>query len=175
VPATWELPRRGHDPAAAFAEPDRHCAGTPATGTEDHFVAVFEIAPGFAVAQRNCVAAAEGHFQQAADARRVGSGNRAAAKQITGPQVAAVRRVVRDHLRRGPVKIARIGSAQAKWLGTGGAHCRRNQEHLAVDVECAVRLISHVEKMRQRRRIALGSGGLRHAERLQCLRRDDPR
>jgi hypothetical protein len=142
---------------------------------KDHFVAVFKIAPGFAIAQCDCVAATEGHFQQAADAGRVGSGNRAAAKQVAGPQIAAVRCVMRDHLRHGPVQLARIGSAHTMRLGAGGTHRRCGQVHLAVDVVCAMSLISHVEKMPQRRGIAIGSRGLRHAEGLQRLRRDDPR
>ena len=61
------------DLATALAKADRYCVGAAAMGAEDDLVVVLQVAAGFTVGQRDCVTPAEGHFQQAANAVRIGS------------------------------------------------------------------------------------------------------
>ena len=51
-------------------------------------------------------------LQQGAATLGGGAGNRAATEQVAGNQIAAGTRVVRHHLREGPVKISRVCDRQ---------------------------------------------------------------
>ena len=168
APRNDSLRRCGrHDPPTTFAEADRHRARAPAmrAGTPRRH------RPPDSGAFRRCCSVIVSRPPKVISSRQpmpvasvpdmVPLPNRS-----PGPQIAAVRRMVRDHLRHGPVQLARIGAAHPMRLGACGTHRRRGQEHLAVDVERAMRLVGGIEQMRQRLRIAVGPRGLRDAERL---------
>src|SRR5262245_45453301 len=98
----------GHDPCAAFAKTDRCIPVAPAMGAEDRFVAVFEKGARLARMQRQRAAAVHALLAETAPALLARTGDRAAAKQVAGSEVAAAARVVRDKLRQRPIKIERV-------------------------------------------------------------------
>src|SRR5262245_31547176 len=107
---TSPRPRFGRlDAAAAFAEADRDVPLTLRAGAEDDLVAIFEIAAGLAVRQRD-VAGAEGAELVQAGAALVGrAGRGAAADHVAREEIAAVAGMVGDHLGERPIERRQAG------------------------------------------------------------------
>src|SRR5258706_1967571 len=102
VPARFshkrELSRRAYD-ARGFAEADRDGAFALAAAALRHLVAVGEKAARFAARKLQRILSAERELHHRAGALRRRAGEGSGAEQVARPQVAAVRALVRDHLR----------------------------------------------------------------------------
>ena len=97
------------------------------------------------------------------------------AQQIAGPEIAAVRRVMGDHLRRRPVEIAGVAEAQAMRRKAFGAHLSRRQPHFEFEREPAFLLVRRIVEIGQRPGIVRRARKSGRAEGRERLRRDDPR
>src|SRR5882724_4666200 len=96
-----------------------------AAGALDHLVAVLDERARFAARQLQRRLAALGELEQRAGRvrRRAGDGSRS--EQVARPQVAAVRAVVGDELRRRPVGAVVVAAREAYWriaLGRAQIH-----------------------------------------------------
>src|SRR5438105_13684614 len=102
------MPARGQNGAAAFAEANAARAVALAVAAQDDAIAVLEERARLAVGQMNRLLAALAELEQRP--RLIGGRprERAGAEQVAGLQVAAVDRVMRDHLRNGPVRIVEV-------------------------------------------------------------------
>src|SRR5439155_239359 len=118
-------------PARRLAEADRRMALARAAGALDHLVAVLDESPRFAARQLERRLAALGELEQRADRvpRRAGDGSRA--DQVARLQVAAVRAVVGDELRRRPVGAVVVAAREPYRRGVPGGP----QIHLDLDRE----------------------------------------
>src|SRR5689334_14392561 len=96
---------RPHD-AARLAEADAGGSLAHATGTLDHFVAILEERALLTAWQLERLLARLGQLHHRAEGVGRRAGNRAGAEQIARLDVAAVRRLVREHLRDGPIGVA---------------------------------------------------------------------
>src|ERR1035438_9167644 len=92
----------GDDGPAALAEADAAVAGSFAPTAENDFVAVFQEAALLAVGQVQRFRAAPGYLQQAPAILLFRPGDRAAADQVAGAEVASVGSVMRHHLAERP-------------------------------------------------------------------------
>uniref|UniRef100_A0A1I8AS93 Transcriptional regulator n=1 Tax=Steinernema glaseri TaxID=37863 RepID=A0A1I8AS93_9BILA len=162
------------DLAAALAKTDRRHAITLAARAQDDLVAVFEEPAHLATGQFDRHLAALGNLQQAAELARLGARQGARTEQVAWLQLAAVDTVVRNHLRHGPVHAQGVAQGQAVRRQVLLAHALGQQQHFQLDVERATRLVTRVEQVRQRLRIAFGACRLGAAERLQRLGSDHP-
>src|SRR3954470_13322475 len=104
---------RRPDLAAARAEAQGPTSLAAGYGVKDHRVAVLQETPFLARGEPDRVFAAAGGFEQAAEARVLGRGDRARSEQVARPQIAAVGGVVRDHLRHGPIHMPRVAQRDA--------------------------------------------------------------
>ncbi len=95
------------DAGAAFAEADRCRPRSMGPGAEGDFVAVLEECAGLPRREPEGIRAVVSDFQQTPVVFRGGSGNRAAAQQITGAQIATSAGVMGDELRGGPIHVPR--------------------------------------------------------------------
>ena len=132
------------------------------------FVAVLDEAALLAARHRDRLAAARGKFKQAAPASFVGAGDGARADQVAGQEIAAIRGVMRHHLRHRPVHHRERGLGEAERRRARAPHRLRRHVGFERDVEAALRAICGVVEMRQRRRIALRpceGGGAERQER----------
>src|SRR5690242_9814672 len=102
---------------AAFAEPDAAQAGLLAPTAEDDLVAVFQEAADFAGGQLERLRAAPRDFKKTAAILLQRPGDGAAGDQVAGTNVAAVRGVVRHHLRERPIHRREVGAADAHGRG----------------------------------------------------------
>ena len=102
--------------------------------------------------QRDGPLAALTQFDQRASLGWRRAGDRAAAEQVAGLQVAAADRVVRDHLRDGPVLVAKARLREPRRADAGGAARRGFDADLEPDVERAVRAGRGGVEVRQRLR-----------------------
>src|SRR3954469_3150831 len=82
-------PSVSNDAGAALAKADRRIAVPPAMGAEDHLVAAFEIGAGLARGQRDVARPSGAQLAEAAVALGGRPGDRAAAENVAGQQVAA--------------------------------------------------------------------------------------
>src|SRR5262249_9112876 len=162
-------------PRPAFAKPDRRIAVAPAMGAEDRLVAVLEKAACLAAAQGQGAGAVLALLAEAAPALLGLARDRAAAKQVTGDQIASAAGVVGAQLRQRPVQVCRVAVRDAVGRQTLLAHPRREDEGLERNIDGAMLLVVLVEEIGQGARIAGGARRLRDPERLQRLGRDDPR
>ena len=107
---------------------------------DDHVVAVLEKPARLAGRKRNRLAPAFGDFQEAAEAARCRTGDRAGAEQVAGVEVAAAAGVMRDQLRHGPIEVARVAVGQAMGREIPVAHALGEQQDLQpeVDVEYVI-------------------------------------
>src|SRR5262245_46653508 len=171
--STFAMRLRYHAPALAEADP--RIALAAAMAAQDHLVARLQEAPRLAARQRQRLGAAPGELDQAAAVllRRPRDG--AARDQVAGAQVAAVRAVVRDPLREGPVDVAQVAAAQRERRQAALAHQGARQQHLELQVHAAAGPVLLVVEVRQRLRILGRTLEGRHAERRERLERHHPR
>src|ERR1700733_9374082 len=92
-------------PPDQFAKSNTRGARPLAPAAHDHFVAVFQKAPRLAVGQAQRSLAAARQFQHRTGFLGLRTGLRAGTEQVSGPQVAAVDRVVCQHLCNVPVRV----------------------------------------------------------------------
>src|SRR3989304_6369058 len=109
----WGLPCEGPgqcrgNTAAALAETDRDITVPHRLGTEDNLVAVLQPLACFPVRKLQRLRAANAQFGHAGPAFIGRSGRGAAREQITGLQIAAVARVVSDHLGERPIYVPEV-------------------------------------------------------------------
>src|ERR1035438_5418919 len=140
--------------AAAFAEADAACAIALAIAAKHDAVAVLEERARLAVGKNDRLLAALAEFEQRAGLVGLRPGQRAGAEQIASLQVAAVDRVMRDHLRNGPVRVVEVGRHQALARVAGRAHLRGLQPDLELDIERAGFAVDRRVEIGQRLRIA---------------------
>src|SRR5262245_35937897 len=93
----------GQDDSGAFSEPDALESIALAPAAEDDFVAVLEEPALLAVRQLQRLGSPPRQLEQAPPLVFLRPGNRAAAEQVAGAQVAAIAGVMGDELRRRPV------------------------------------------------------------------------
>src|SRR4029079_10958480 len=91
------------DYGAALTEADPRCAVSLAMRAEDDGVAVIQEGAGLAARQARGLASAFVQSHQTSERARLAARHRAAAEEITGLEIAAVRSVMRHELRDGPV------------------------------------------------------------------------
>src|SRR5262245_55307636 len=91
-----------NDPPPAITEADGRKPVAPRAGPKDDLVAVLQVGACLAGGQAQLSLPVMRQLAEAAIARLVGRGYRAAAEEIAWLQVAAAARVVRDHLRESP-------------------------------------------------------------------------
>ena len=130
--------------------------------------------PLFAVRQRNRRLAALGQFDDGPCLGRRRAGDGATAQQVATVQIAAAHGVLRQHLRKGPVLVAKIGVGhghRAQALRT--RLCGFNL-HLQRNVQPAGRAVLRTVQVSQR--LGLVSRALkRQAKWGQRFHRDNPR
>ena len=112
------------DDASALTEADALEARAFTITAQDHLIAILQKAPLFAARQLNRFSPARGQFDQTALTFFRCARHGAASQQIAGAQVAAVARVVREHLRERPVKVSCVAPAQMMRRETLCAHPR---------------------------------------------------
>src|SRR5438067_11534434 len=98
------------DACATLAEADRRIAVAPAVRAENDLVAVLEIGARFAGMQGDRALAGMAQLVQTSPTFFRFSGNRAAAEEIAGQQIAATASVMCDELRHGPIQIQRVAA-----------------------------------------------------------------
>ena len=108
---------------------------------ENNIVSVDQVSSRLAVSQIDLLLSAAAHFQQAALGAYFGAGDGAGAQQIAGHQVAAVRRVMRHHLRNGPVQHRCVHKRKTVRFRSVRAHFGGMDEDLEIDIEAAIGLI----------------------------------
>ena len=161
------MPRHSPKPMAA-------APGLRHESPEDHFVAVLEETAHFTVGQGDWFGAAPGQLEQAPAGVLPRARHGAAREQIARPQVAAVAGVMRGHLAHRPVQVLEVARAQPVSRQPLLAHPRAADEHVERHVEGAAQAFRVPHEVRQRRRVAFGARGGRHAERLQRIHRHHP-
>ena len=156
--------RRSHDRCPALAESDASRTLALAEATNGHFVSILE---KFSL-RRSGIATGSvpRHVRSSMQPRSLLSGPETVplAMQIARPQIAAVARVMRDHLRDCPVHVPerRRGSrAPARAIARA---FRRAEIHLERDVVTTACLIRLVVQIRKRRRIALQHARMQASE-----------
>src|SRR5258705_10685015 len=92
--------------ARCFAKADRRTACALAAAAQDHFVAVLDEAARLAGRQRDGRLAGLRELEHRAERIRRRPGDGARAEQVARRPLRAVRRLVRDELRRGPEGMA---------------------------------------------------------------------
>jgi len=102
------------------------------------------------------------------------TGDGAAGKQVSRPEIAAIRGVVGEHLRKRPIQVAEISPADAMPGATRLSHRRRLQTDLRRQIEAAVLLVIQVRKIRQWLRVSRWARRGRNTKRSQRFGGDDP-
>src|SRR6478672_384742 len=166
--------RRGLNATAALAEADANVSLARTLAADDHLVAVLEKAAGL-VADVERLRAPPGDLEQAAERVARRTGDRAAGEEVSRPKVAAVARVVRDHLRGRPVHVGEPCPAHPLRPRSLLAHRARAKTDVEDDVDPAAGAIVLVAQVCQRRRIIHGPRRCRNAVGGECVHRDDPR
>ncbi len=75
-------------------------------------------------------------------------------EQITGPEVAAIARMMREHLGERPVKVPRHPSADPKRIDPPSSHLGRLDVRVDRDVHTGLGRTGFVGEVRERSRIA---------------------
>src|SRR5207302_9796615 len=123
-------------------------------GAENDAVPVGKKRTPLAAGKRDGSLAAGRQLQQRARLLGGGAGLRAATEEIPRLQVAAIDRVVRDHLRDTPVGMAERRTRQALGAERCGAHARRVEPRFELDIDCPAVAQPAAIEIRQRLRIA---------------------
>src|SRR5689334_9760874 len=140
VTTTFSLAIR-HHLSGSFAEAEAGAALALATAAQHELVAVLDEGAALAVRQAQRIAAAGGELEQRAERVARLAGNRPAAEQVAGAQVAAVRSVMRDELRRRPVRARIVAAREPRRRSLRGAHLCAAQIHLELDRQHALALV----------------------------------
>src|SRR5690349_11908944 len=141
-------------PPDALPEPDPHRSLPFRVSPHGDFVAVLEECALLAGGEGEGLGAAPGELEEAAAVLAVGARDGAAGEEVAGVEVAAVARVVGEHLGRGPVEVGGAGAAEAEGRGVVRAHSGRGEPHFDGHVEGAVRLVARVGEVGERARVA---------------------
>ena len=87
----------------------------PTPSTDDDFVAIHEEASFRSVGKRDWILTPPSSLQKAATILFVGTTDRTRGHHVSGSEIAAGRRVVRDHLRDRPVHVTVVADADPMW------------------------------------------------------------
>src|ERR1017187_4318908 len=146
-----------------------------AKSPEDDFVSVFQKFPLLSSRQRNRILAPRGEPQQASTRGLVRARHSSARQQIARAQITAIARMMGQHLRHGPVQVAKIAATQHHRSDAAFPHPDRQQRNFQPQVETTLLLIALAEKIRQWRRIAFRTRKSSRAKRSQRFHRHHPR
>ena len=125
----------GLNDSSALAERDTGQAFAFAEAAQDDLVAVGEEFAEVAGGQAEGDGAALGDFEHAALRAGMWAGDGAAGQDVSGEQIAAVAGVVREHLREGPVEVAKVAGAEPGGWETVYTHVGGGEEYFKGDVE----------------------------------------
>src|SRR5204863_3700849 len=122
--------------------------------------------------QRLC--STPGKLQQAAPGFSSGAGDGSAREQIAGTQIAAIARVMGEHLRHRPVEISQVAPTQPDRLQSSFPHACRPEVDLNDCIDTTSSTITFGVEVRQRAGIPLWPAKSRGSIRLQRLEGDQP-
>src|SRR5215212_6943940 len=106
--------RRCHNEARALTEANSGRAFTLAVRAHDDFIAIVQEAAFLPCRENERLCATARQLQKTTLRASIRAGHRAAREEITWTQVAAIARMVREHLRRSPVHICERGGADTR-------------------------------------------------------------